>query len=77
MIAKAEIEFKYRDAKTAQKISYLLELDNKISPRKIKTESKGNRVTTRIEHKKLSTLLATIDDLLFCEQLIEELVCWT
>ncbi|MFH1774119.1 MAG: KEOPS complex subunit Pcc1 [Methanobacteriota archaeon] len=89
--AKAKIEFRYKDAKTAQKISYLLEVDNKIpkvgatplrlaiaiAPKKIKTESRGNRVITHIEHEKLGTLLATIDDLLFCERLIEDLVCWT
>ena len=77
MRAKAKIEFKYKDAETAQKISYLLEVDNKVTPKKIKTESRGNRVITHIQHEKLSTLLATIDDLLFCERLIEELVCWT
>lgn len=76
MRAKAKIEFKYKDAKTAQKIAYLLEVDNKITPKKIKTESMGSRVITHIEQEKLSTLLATIDDLLFCEKLIEELVCW-
>lgn len=77
MKAKAKIEFKYKDAETAQKISYLLEVDNKIAPKKIKTESMGNRVITHMQYKKLSTLLATIDDLLFCERLIEDLVCWT
>lgn len=74
---RAKIEFRYKDAKTAQKISYLLEVDNRIAPKKIKTESSGNRVITHIEQEKLSTLLATIDDLLFCEKLIEDLVCWT
>lgn len=82
---KAKIEFRYKDAKTAQKISYLLEIDNKIpfglacasTSKKIKTESRGNRVITHIEQEKLSTLLATIDDLLFCERLIEDLICWT
>lgn len=78
MKAKAEIEFKYKNAKIAQQISYLLEIDNAAAYKKlIKTESRGRRVVTHIEHENLNTFLATIDDLLFCERLIEELICWT
>ena len=76
MKAKARIEFEYKNEKTARLVSQLLEIDNKVAPRKlrIKTKNVGVKVITNIEHDKLNTFLATIDDLLFCERLIENLI---
>ncbi|MEE8167978.1 MAG: KEOPS complex subunit Pcc1 [Candidatus Hydrothermarchaeales archaeon] len=76
MLAKARVEFRYEDRETAEKIARLLEIDNRVAPRKLKlkTYSEGDRVITVFEHGKLNTFLATIDDLLFSEKLIEGLI---
>jgi len=71
---KAELEFFYEDEKKAKKIAYLLEIDNRATPIKIKTENIGNKVVTKIEHKNLPTFLATIEDVIFCETIIEKII---
>lgn len=76
MLARARLEFRYGDAKTAQMIAELLEIDNRAVPRKLKltTRREGGSAVTYVEHEKLNTLSATIDDLLFSERLMEELI---
>jgi hypothetical protein len=76
MHARAELVFHYASEEEASQIAYLLELDNRIAPRglKVKTEQKGKAVVTNTEHTNVGTLFATIDDLLFCEKLISEIL---
>jgi hypothetical protein len=76
MKAKAELRFQYSDTAKAEKVAYLLEVDNRIAPRslRIKTRTVGGAVVTELEHRKLNTLLAALDDLLFTERLIVELL---
>lgn len=76
MKAKVRIKFQYEGAEGARKVAYLLEVDNRIAPRslKVKTWASGRTVVTEVEHERLNTILATIDDLLFTEKLIAELL---
>ncbi len=76
MRARARVEFEYRDAKTAKLVARLLEIDNRLAPAKLKVKSISRRksVITTVEHERLGTFAATLEDLLFCEKLISELV---
>lgn len=66
---EATIIIEYCDAKTADAIANAVSPDNFKTPRglTIKTQRKENRLQTEIKNEgKLTTLQATIDDLLFC-----------
>lgn len=78
MLARVRLEFTYRDESKAERIADLLELDNRIAPRslKLRTFREGARVITTFQHERLNTTQATIEDLLFSEKLIEELVSY-
>lgn len=73
---KADITFEYDSKSDAAVVAKLLEMDNRIAPKKLKIETinDGNRVITRIEHERPSTLFATVDDLVFTERLISGLI---
>ncbi|MEE9594031.1 MAG: KEOPS complex subunit Pcc1 [Candidatus Hydrothermarchaeales archaeon] len=76
MLVKIRLEFGYADESKADKISRLLELDNRIAPRSLKlaTIRDGGKIITTFEHERLNTIQATIEDLLFSEKLIEGVV---
>ncbi len=76
MHARAELVFHYASEEEASHMAYLLELDNRVAPRgiRVKTVHKGKEVKTHTEHTNIGTLFATIDDLLFCEKLISEML---
>ncbi len=66
---EATIKLEYADAKTAEAIANAVSPDNFITTMEldIKTARENNSVLTKIETEgKLSTFIATIDDLLFC-----------
>jgi len=66
---EAEITLKYDNAKDAEAIAKAVSPGNFKAPPSlsIETKSKGNKVVTYIKCKrKIPTLIATIDDLLFC-----------
>jgi len=66
---KAEIVLECDSNKDAEALAVAISPDNvEAKPYlSVKTEANGNKVLTRIEcDKKMSTLAATIDDLLFC-----------
>jgi len=66
---EATIKLEYNDPKTADAIANSVSPDNLKTPTglTIKTERKGNNIITEIQtEEKLATLIATIDDLLFC-----------
>jgi hypothetical protein len=72
---KAEITLKYDDAKDAAAVTRAVSPDNfKVPPGlTIETTSIGNKVVTHIRcGGKLSTFIATIDDLLFCVSIAEK-----
>jgi hypothetical protein len=73
---KAVIEFSYKDEKIARTVARLLEIDNKIAPRKLRltTINEKNRVITKLEHENTGTFTAAVDDLLFSEKLIRDLL---
>ncbi len=76
MLSKVRLEFYYETREEAELASELLEIDNKVAPRELKIEtfSEGKKVITLVEHTKFSTLAATLEDLIFTEKLISELL---
>jgi hypothetical protein len=76
MHARAELVFLYSSEEEAELVARLLELDNRMAPKgiRVKTEHLGRKVVTSAEHSSVGTLFATIDDLLFCEKLIGEMM---
>ena len=72
---EATITLEYGDAKTADAIANAVSPDNFKTPPglSIKTLSEGSRVLTEVKAEgKLSTFIATIDDLLFCVSTAEK-----
>jgi hypothetical protein len=72
---EATITLEYGDSKTAEAIANAVSPDNFKAPTglSIKTVKKGNDVLTEIETEgKLTTFIATIDDLLFCVSTAEK-----
>lgn len=78
MLMRARLEFGYDDEAKAERIAMLLELDNRIAPRRLRisTVGKGLKVVTTFQHEKLNTFQATVEDLLFSEKLIEGMVSY-
>lgn len=76
MRCRAELSFLYSGRGNAKMAAELLEMDNRLAPRelKIKTFATGEKVITIAEHWKLSTLAATLEDLIFTEKLVSELL---
>jgi hypothetical protein len=74
---EATITLEYRDAKTADAVANAVSPDNFKTPTglSIKTASKDSHVLTEVEAEgKLSTFIATIDDLLFCVSTAEKTI---
>jgi tRNA threonylcarbamoyladenosine modification (KEOPS) complex Pcc1 subunit len=74
-ILEAEIILNYEKAKIAEAIAKAVSPDNFKTPRglSIKTTWRKEKVLTKIEcQRKLSTFIATIDDLLFCVSTAEK-----
>ncbi len=74
---EAEIVLDYRDSTIANAIARAVSPDNVKTPRglRIKTICREHKVVTRIKcREKLSTFIATIDDLLFCASTAEKIV---
>lgn len=72
---EAEITLKYDEVKSAEAIAKAVSPDNVKAPPglSIKTIRKGEKVLTCIKCRmKLSTFIATIDDLLFCVSIAEK-----
>lgn len=72
---EATITLEYTDAKTADAIANAVSPDNFKTPTglTIKTERKNNHVLTEVKNEgKLTTFIATIDDLLFCVSTAEK-----
>jgi hypothetical protein len=72
---EAEIKLSYEEAEIAKAVAKAVSPDNFKTPQGlyIKTTWKKQKVITRIECKgKLSTFIATIDDLLFCVSTAEK-----
>lgn len=79
MKAKAEVRFHYSTPWRAELVARLLEVDNRAAPSslRIRTLAEGSTVITRLEHGKLGTFLAALDDLLFTEKLIKGVLSLT
>jgi tRNA threonylcarbamoyladenosine modification (KEOPS) complex Pcc1 subunit len=72
---EATITLEYGDPKTADAVANAVSPDNFKTPTglAIKTERKNSQVVTEITAEgKLSTFIATIDDLLFCVSTAEK-----
>lgn len=75
---EAKIALEYNDSKTAEAIADAVSPDNYKTPTglTIKTVRKKNCVFTEVKtERKLSTFIATIDDLLFCVSTAEKTLC--
>jgi len=74
---EAEIVLDYDDRKVAEAVAGAVSPDNFKTPKglSVKTDCIDKRVVTRIEcTEKLSTFIATIDDLLFCVSTAEKIL---
>ena len=73
MRIQGEVRFEYEDNESAQIVSELLEIDNRIAPRgmRVSTRCDGRGVITTLRYNKLNTFFATLDDLAFSEKIIE------
>ena len=76
MQTRAELVFRYHSEEEAELVARLLELDNRLAPKgiEVKTTQRGKEVITRAEHASAATLFATVDDLLFCEKVISDVL---
>ncbi len=76
MQIEAKITSFFDDSKVAGNVAKLIQIDNEIAPKtmKIQTSAEGSRVITKLTSKKASTFFATIDDLVFSEKLISEVL---
>ena len=75
---EATITLEYDNPKTAEAIANAVSPDNYKTPTglTIKTVRKENWVLTEVKtERKLSTFIATIDDLLFCVSTAEKTLC--
>lgn len=71
---QATIQLRYENARTAHAVANAISPDNLTSAKELQitTNLEDNSVITKIQcHKKLVTLIATIDDLLFCASTAE------
>jgi hypothetical protein len=70
---RAELLFTYSREEEADRFVQLLELDNRASSKEFRvlTRREGAAAVTTFEAPRLETFLATLEDLLFCEKLIE------
>lgn len=74
---EAKIVLEYNDPKDALTITYAVSPDNFSAPSNliISTSANNNRVITEMKtEKNLSTLIATIDDFLFCVSTAEKAI---
>jgi hypothetical protein len=74
---EAEVTLEYDDVKLAEAVAEAVSPDNFKTPTdlSIKTSRRIKKITTHIDCKgKLSTFIATIDDLLFCVSTAEKTV---
>jgi hypothetical protein len=74
---EAELVLEYEDSAIAKAVAGAVSPDNIETPRGLRTETicKEQKVITRMEcREKLSTFIATIDDLLFCASVAEKTV---
>lgn len=76
MHLEAKITFDYDSGGVAGDVARLIQVDNEIAPKtlKIETVSEGASVATRLASEKASSFFATIDDLVFSEKLISEVL---
>ncbi len=75
---RAELILEYGDSKVAEAIARAVSPDNFKTPKglSIRTVRKANKVITKLDHDgKFSTLIATIDDLLFSVSTAEKVLC--
>jgi hypothetical protein len=72
---RVTITFEYKNAREAEVVLKMLDVDNKAAPKtlKIETVKKDNMVITTLEHEKPGTIFATVDDLIFTERLVSGL----
>lgn len=77
MRMRALVTCVYEDADVARAIASALRSDNLQAPEgvQVATTTRGRRVTTTLEVEgKMGTLLATLDDLLFCTSTAEDVI---
>lgn len=76
MQIEAKLTFEYESEDIARNVAQLIQVDNEIAPKtlKIRTTADKTTVTTELTSEKAATFFATMDDLIFSEKLIAELL---
>ncbi len=76
MKVEGTISFEYDDHMEAGDVAAILELDNRMAPRtiKIKTMAQNTEVVTALSANKPSTFFNTVEDLMFSEKLITDVL---
>jgi len=76
MRCRAELKFTYESESKAGMAAELLEIDNRLAPRELSivSSAQGRKVTTLARHTRLPTLAATLEDVIFTEKLISEIL---
>jgi hypothetical protein len=71
-----KISFEYVSGQVAEAVARLIQTDNEIAPKtlKIRTSAEKTMAVTRIQTERTSTFFSTIDDLIFSEKLISEII---
>lgn len=73
---EGDLEFRYESVEEANTVARILQLDNEIAPKtlEITSRARGKFVHTVLKSNKISTFFATIDDMIFSEKLITNIM---
>ena len=76
VVVEARLTFEYTKAGVAADVARLLQVDNEIAPRnlEVQTTAENNHVITKIKSNRGKTVFATLDDVVFSEKLISEIL---
>jgi hypothetical protein len=76
MQLNGKISFEYGSEQIAESVARLIQIDNEIAPKtlKVRTSAEKTMAVTRIQTEKTSTFFSTLDDLIFSEKLISEIL---
>jgi len=61
------------DSKDCESVAFALNVDNiKKEDLEIETKRNKDKIITRVEAKNINTLLATLDDIIYCQMVAEK-----
>lgn len=76
MQIEAKLTFEYGGEDIARNVAQLIQVDNEIAPKtlRIRTTADKTMVITKLASERTATFFATMDDLIFSEKLIAEIL---